>query len=71
MRYVKPVFTHKNLVRLLLTLVVVLALLAGYFRTQLQAEERKYLQLEDKYVRVRSQLGREETQRLIDESYKE
>jgi hypothetical protein len=69
MQQIKPFFTHKNLVRFLVVLIVSLALTAGYYHAQLEAEQRKYLQLEDKYVRVRSQLGREETQRLIDKSY--
>lgn len=50
-------------------LVVVLAILAGYYSHALSLEKRKYLRLEDRYVRVRSQLGVEETQRLIDQSY--
>lgn len=62
---------QKNVTRVLLMLVVVLALAAGYFQTALVAEQRKYLRLEDKYVRVRNMLGVDETQRLIDESYLE
>lgn len=63
--------SQKNVTRGLVVLVVVLALVAGYFQTALQAENRKYLRLEDRYVRVRQMLGVEETQRLIDESYLE
>ena len=51
-------------------IIFFLALLAGYFHAQYQAENRKYRRLEDMYVRVRSQLGREVMQDLIDASYK-
>jgi hypothetical protein len=54
------------LIRLLVLLSVVLALLAGYYHSSLETQVKKYQRLEDMYVRVRSQLGREETQRLID-----
>lgn len=65
----KKYLSEKNLIRILLFLVVALALLAGYYQVKFEAENLKYLRLEDKYVRVRQQLGREETQRLIDLSY--
>lgn len=58
--------TQKVLIRVLVVLVVVLALLAGYYHASLESQTKKYLRLEDMYVRVRGQLGREETQRLID-----
>ncbi|MBU1085876.1 hypothetical protein KKB06_06010 [Patescibacteria group bacterium] len=45
--------------------------MAGYYQNSLVAEQKKYLRLEDKYVRIRSKLGTEETQRLIDESRQE
>ena len=54
------------IIRILLILVVLFALLAGYYHAALQAEQKKYFRLEDLYVRVRGELGREETQRLID-----
>lgn len=65
----KNYLSDKNLIRLLLTLVVILAIVAGYFQVKYEGEQLKYLRLEDKFVRVRGQLGREETQRLIDDSY--
>lgn len=58
--------SNKNVIRVLLALVFVLSLLAGYYQAALSIEQKKYLRLEDAYVRVRSELGREETQRLID-----
>ncbi len=57
---------HKQVTRLLVLLSVVLALLAGYYHASLETQSKKYQRLEDMYVRVRGQLGREETQRLID-----
>lgn len=61
--------SEKTVIRVLLVLTVILALAAGFFQTSLSAEQKKYLRLEDRYVRVRNSLGVEETQRLIDESY--
>ena len=66
----KP-FSYKLLTRILILLIVILSLLAGYYESALVSERKKYLRLEDKYVRVRSELGREETQRLIDQSRQE
>lgn len=54
------------IIRGLLMLVVILAVLAGYYHASLVAERKKYLRLEDLYVRVRNELGRETTQQLID-----
>jgi hypothetical protein len=65
----KNYLSDKNLIRLLLLLTVILAIAAGYFQVKYEGEQLKYLRLEDKFVRVRGQLGREETQRLIDDSY--
>lgn len=62
-------FKTKNLIRLLVTIIVVLIFLVSYFQSQWRLERRRYNNLEDKFVRVRMMLGREETQRLIDESY--
>ncbi len=61
--------THLTKIRVLTALVVVLALLAGIYHEKASQQEKMYNRLEDKYVRVRSQLGVEETQRLIDLSY--
>lgn len=61
----KPI-TEKWVIRLLITTIIALAFLAGYYQTSLEAEKKRYLRLEDMYVRVRGELGREETQRLID-----
>lgn len=54
------------IVRVLVLLVVIFAVLAGYYHAILLAERKKYLRLEDLYVRVRNELGREATQQLID-----
>ncbi len=62
----KKPFSDKNLIRFLLVLVIVLSLVAGYYHATWQTEQKKYARLEDLYVRVRGELGREETQRLID-----
>jgi hypothetical protein len=67
----KKYLSEKNLIRLLVALVVGLSISAGYYQVKFEAENTKYLRLEDKYVRVRQQLGREETQRLIDISYED
>lgn len=61
----------KNITRMLVVLVVLLALIAGYFQTTYIAEQKKYLRLEDRYVRVRNMLGVDQTQQLIDDSYLE
>ena len=54
------------MIRILIILIILLSLLTGYYQTALDLERKKYARLEDWYVRVRSELGREETQRLID-----
>ncbi len=56
-------------IRILLFLVVLLSIAAGIYKDKATTQEKLYNKLEDRYVRVRSQLGVEETQRLIDESY--
>jgi ABC-type cobalamin transport system ATPase subunit len=68
---VKHYLSEKNVIRILLFCVVILSLVAGYYEVKYDLEHKKYLRLEDKYVRVREQLGRGETQRLIDLSYEE
>ncbi len=65
----KP-FSYKTLTLILVLIIFVLSILAGYYQAIFKSERRKYLRLEDKYVRVRDELGVEETQRLIDESRK-
>ena len=64
-----PPTSVKNITRLLLVLVIILAIVAGYFQVIYKQERKRYLRLEDKYVRVRGQLGREKMQELIDSSY--
>ncbi len=65
----KKYLSEKNLIRILLLVIILLALAAGFYHAKYEGEKLKYLRLEDKFVRVRGQLGREETQRLIDDSY--
>jgi len=67
-KILRKYLSEKKLMRILFVLVVILALVAGYYRSLYENENKKYLRLEDRYVRVREQLGREETQRLIDQS---
>lgn len=66
----KKPFTLKTMFLFSLVLIIILSLLGGYYHAQLLAEQKKYLRLEDRYVRVREQLGRQATQDLIDASYK-
>lgn len=61
----KPI-DDKWIIRFLLFSMIILSLMAGYYHAVLVSEQKKYLRLEDLYVRVRDELGREETQRLID-----
>ncbi len=63
----KPI-ADKWIIRFLLVVTIVLAIAAGYYHAALQAEQKKYLKLEDLYVRVRTELGRDATQNLIDVS---
>lgn len=65
-----PVFliSNKLLIRILLVACIVLSLLAGYYQASLGTQVKKYNRLEDMFVRVRTELGRDETQRLIDQS---
>lgn len=65
------IFNQKFFFRLVWILVIILAISAAYFNEMLKAQTKTYLKLEDKYVRIRQQLGKEETQRLIDLSYQE
>lgn len=66
----KKPFSLKIMLVFSVIVIILLSLLAGYYHAQLQAEQKKYLRLEDRYVRVREQLGRQATQDLIDASYK-
>jgi hypothetical protein len=61
-------WSSKWVVRVGVILVVSLALSTGLYQALYKAEQRKYLRLEDKYVRVRDALGTEKTQELIDQS---
>lgn len=61
--------SDKTITRLLLALVIVLSLVSGMLGEELRQKTLQYNRLEDMFVRVRSQLGRTEMQRLIDQSY--
>lgn len=68
----KPSYDQlKKMIRILVVLVILLAITAGYFQSALKAERLRFERYEDMFVRVRSQLGREEMQRLIDQSYED
>ncbi len=69
-QHFKPI-SQKNLNRILVILVIILALASGYFHSALKLERKKYKRLEDSYVRVRQMIGRQEMQRLIDLSKKQ
>ncbi len=60
---------QKTVLRAITLLAVALMFLSGYYYTVYSNEQKKYARLEDRYVRVRDMLGRDETQRLIDLSY--
>ncbi|MCB9812881.1 MAG: hypothetical protein H6772_00600 [Pseudomonadales bacterium] len=66
----KPI-SQKTLTRILVFIIFILSLIAGYYHNALILENQKYLRLEDRYVRVRGELGIDETQKLIDQSRQE
>mgnify|MGYP007072815985 CR=1 FL=1 len=66
----EQLFSYKTILTFCVILIGILALTTGFYHASLVAEQKKYLRLEDRYVRVREQLGREATQDLIDASYK-
>ena len=68
-KHEKPI-QDKWVIRLLVAVTIILAIAAGYYHAALLAEKKKYLKIEDLYVRVRTELGRDETQNLIDISRK-
>lgn len=61
--------SDKSLFRILITLVIVLSISTGMYAEKLRQQQLLYDRVEDMFVRVRSELGRNETQRLIDQSY--
>lgn len=65
----KKLIPEKQVIRFLLVLVFILSLAAGYYQVQWELEQKRYKRIEDLYVRVRSELGRDATQELIDRSY--
>lgn len=67
----QPPIKTKWLIRILLLVIICLAFLAAYYQSALKLEIKKYKKLENNYVRVRDMLGQEETQKLIDQSYKQ
>ncbi len=62
----EKVFSDKIIIKILLILVILLAYVAGFYHAALGTERKRYLRLEDMYVRVRGELGRDVTQELID-----
>ncbi len=67
----KQPISYRTLTYILLIIILVLALMAGFYQSAYKLEQKKYNKLEDMYVRVRDILGREETQRLIDLSHEQ
>ncbi len=65
----KKLIPEKQVIRFLLVLIFILSLAAGYYQVQWELEQKRYKRIEDLYVRVRSELGRDATQELIDRSY--
>jgi hypothetical protein len=65
MSFKKP-FSDRYLIVVLLSIVVVLAITAGYYHSLWEVEQKKYNRLENWYVRVRDMIGRDKTQELID-----
>jgi len=59
----------KNIIRILVVSLIIVAFIAGYYHSLFTLERKKYNKLEDRYVRVRLMIGREEMQELIDDSY--
>ena len=45
-------FSIKNLTRLMLVIIVVLAFIAGFYKTSLDAERAKYQKLENKMEKL-------------------
>ena len=62
---------QKKLNWILTAIIISLSFLAGYYHSAYTLERKRYLRLEDKYVRVRQMLGTEEMQQLIDDSYQQ
>ncbi len=60
--------SRRGLTRVLVLIIIVLAFVAAYYQSAYRLEKKRYQKLEDKYVRVRDVLGREETQKIIDQS---
>ena len=63
--------SFKWLLRIFVISSIILSILAGYYLEALKLEEKRYANLEDKYVRVRNMIGRNAMQDLIDRSYEE
>lgn len=49
-------FSIKNLIRLMLIIIIILAFVAGFFQSSLEVEERKSRLLEKKIVKLENQL---------------
>jgi hypothetical protein len=69
LRNTLPIFSTKNLTRVLWLAIITLALAAGFLQSALEVQERKYKALEDRYVRLRYMVGSDKAQQLIQESY--
>ena len=67
----KQPFQSKFVLQVAVAIIIFLSLLAGYYHALYKSENIKYRRLEDKYVRVRGELGIDKTQELIEASYDE
>lgn len=65
---VKPI-SEAWMMRILLLIILLLAISSGYYHTKLTQLNKVHQRLDDKYVRVRSELGVEEVNRLLEASY--
>lgn len=63
------VLRQKQLNRLFLLLVITLAFLSGFYMNLYNLEQRKYLRLEDAYIRLQTMLGEQKVRELINSSY--
>lgn len=61
--------SDKTVFRILVFVVLILSITTGLYAEKLRQQQKLYDRVEDMFVRVRGELGREETQRLIDQSY--
>lgn len=62
-------WSPRTLLRVSWIIIILVSFAAGYSYLLYKTENLKYRRLEDRYVRVRDQIGRQAMQDLIDASY--